>query len=122
MDAGRKPDALQIDRHGLKKRALPVANKILIQRFEHTANPQIIAPVLVKKNVAPVEGGFLQIVYIGLFLQRKFFKSFHLIAQHLDVGKLLVSVFEGMHSLHSFAGIVLFHLFDFCCLRFYLLF
>ena len=113
MDAGRKPDALQIDRHGLKKRALPVASKILIQRFEHTANPQIVAPILVKQDVAPVEGGFLQIVYIGLFLQRKVFKSFHFIAQHLDVGKLLVGVFEGWHGLHYFAGVNLFHIFDF---------
>ena len=96
VDAAREPHALQIGSESLKIAAAAVALVVLIDRFEHFADAEVVASVLVEKDVTSGQCGLGEVIDKRFLLKVEAFKAFHLVAQHLDVGKLLIGVAESV--------------------------
>ena len=94
MDACGEPYALQVSGECAKLLRVAVAAEVGVDSFEHTADAQVVASVLIEKDVATLQSCFREIVDEGFLFERQLFKSLHLIAKHLNVGKLLVGVLE----------------------------
>lgn len=94
VDAGGEPEALQIDFKGAEVVVGAVALVVGIHFLKGTADAEVVASVLVEEDVAAREGGFLEVIDEGFLPQRELVEAGHLVAQHLDVGKLLVGVAE----------------------------
>ena len=94
VDAVAEPDPFQVDGEGLEEVAVPVALVAGVDGFEHAADAQVVAPVLVEEDVAPLQGGFGKVIDKGFLTEAQVVETGHLVAEHLDVGKLLVSVLE----------------------------
>ena len=94
VNAGREPHAFEVFGDSGEEGGVAVSLVGRIDRFEHLADAEIVASVLVEQNVASGKGGFLEIIDEGLLAQRQLVKAFDAVAQHLNVGELLVGVAE----------------------------
>ena len=104
VDAGGEPQALEIHLEGEEVLVLAVAPVVGVDFLEGVADAEVVASVLVEKDVASGEGGFLEVIDEGLLAQGELVEAGHLIAEHLDVGKLLVGVLEVVGSLAGCEG------------------
>ena len=94
VDAVAEPDAFQVDGERAVEVALAVALVVGVDGFEQAADAQVVAPVLVKEDVAALKGGLGEVVDEGFLPEAELVETRHLVAEHLDVGKLLVGVLE----------------------------
>ncbi|CDE86756.1 unknown [Prevotella sp. CAG:891] len=94
MNARREPHLLQVGGQFGKEFAFTVALPVGVNGFEHTAYAQVVTAVLVEQDVASLQCCLLQIIDKRFFLERQFFKSFHFVAKHLNIGKLLIGVLK----------------------------
>ena len=94
-----EPCTFQINRHVLEILTVAVAFVIGIDSFEHFPDTQVITSVLVPQYIAAVQSRFLQIIYKRFLLEREFVESLNLVPKHLQVGKLLVGIFESVAAL-----------------------
>ncbi len=98
VDAGGEPHALEVDGEGLEEFVGTFSAVVFIHGFEECTDAEVVTSVLVEKDVAAFKGGFLEIVDEGFFLEGEFLETFHFVAEHLDVGELLVGIFETVGS------------------------
>ena len=94
MYATAEPQALEVLLKGQEILTLTVALIFLIKFFHHATNLKIVASILIEENVASPKSRFLQMVDEGFLLQTKCFKTFHIVTEHLNVGKALVQIIE----------------------------
>ena len=96
VDAVAEPESLKVGLEGdeVFVRAVTVVVDVCV--FHHLADAEVVFAILVEEDVASVEGCFLQVVDEGLLLQGEVFKTFHFVAEHLEVSKPLVCIFESI--------------------------
>jgi hypothetical protein len=94
MYATAEPYAFEIYRHVDEVGVGAVAFVVGVDRLKHFAYAQVVFAILIKEDVASAEGGFTQIVDKFFLLEGEFVEPVHLVAEHLQVGKLLVGVLE----------------------------
>ena len=94
MYAGGEPHALEVDGECAVEFVGMFSVVVLVDGFEEGTDAEVVTSVLVEEDVASFESGFLEIVDEGLFLKCEFFEAFHFVAEHLDVGELLVGILE----------------------------
>ena len=94
VQTGGEPEALDVGDEGLEILGLAVAAVVAINGFEHVANAEIVTTVLIVEDVASGKGGLSKMVNEGFLTERELVEAFDLVAQHLNVGKLLVGVGE----------------------------
>ena len=109
MDAVGKPDLLHVLLEGLPLRVVLVALIMLVHRLANMADRQVVAAVLVPKDVASPQGSLCQIIDQSLLLQVELFESRHFVAKHLDVGKTIDTPRVGLR------GVVLLVAVTCCC-------
>ena len=96
--AGGEPEAFEIRNETLPIGRSAVALVVGINLFEQSANAEVVTAVLVEKDIAALQGCFLEIIDKSFLFEREFFKALNAVAQHLDVGKLLVGVLKAVGS------------------------
>ena len=101
MDAVAKPHLFQVFNKGQIVFVGLVALVVAIDVFKGLTHHQVIFAVLVKQNVAAVEGSLGEVIDQLLLLERQVLKAGHLVAQHLDVGKTVNRVVEVTVLCHS---------------------
>ena len=94
VQAGGEPKALDVGDEGLEILGLAIAAVVAIDGFEHVANAEVVTTVLIVEDVASGKGGLSKVVDEGSLTERELVETFDLVAQHLNVGKLLVGVGE----------------------------
>ena len=94
VDAVAEPDALQVDGERLVEVALAVALIVGVDGLDEAADAQVVAPVLVEEYVAALQRCLREVVYQRFLAQGQRLESLDLVAEHLDVGELLVGVLE----------------------------
>lgn len=94
VQTGGEPKALEVGDEGLEVLGLAVAAIVAIDSFEHVAEAKIVSTVLIVENVTTGECGFGEVVDERLLTKREAVEAFDFVAQHLNVGKLLVGVGE----------------------------
>ena len=104
MNAIAEPHTFEIKRKGTELRRGAVALITGINRLEHTTDAQIVTSVLVIQDVTPLQGRLGKIVNQLFLTQGEVFKPLYLIAQHLNVGKLLVGVLKMVSSQRGGCG------------------
>ena len=65
--------------------ARAVARVALLDRFERAADAQVVAAVLVEKDIASAECGLVQVIDQLFLFQREGVEARYLVAQHFDV-------------------------------------
>ena len=94
VQAGGEPKALDVGDEGLEILGLAIAAVVAIDGFEHVANAEVVTTVLIIEDVASGKGGLSKVVDERLLTKREAVEAFDFVAQHLNVGKLLVGVGE----------------------------
>lgn len=94
MDAAGEPHLLQIglETEEVLRRAVPFV--VAQHRLQRLADDEVVASELVKGDVASVERGLGETVDIEFLLERERLKTQERVAEHLDVSKSLVVVYE----------------------------
>ena len=94
VDTAAEPQALEILLESLKVLTLTVAVVMQVEVFHHLAYLKIMTSVLVEKYVTSPEGCFLKIIDECLLLKCQAVEAFHLISEHLYVGKSLIVILK----------------------------
>ena len=94
VQTGGEPKALEVGDEGLEVLGLAVAAIVAIDGFKHVAEAKIVSAVLIVENVTTGECGFGEVVDERFLTKRESVETFDFVAQHLNVGKLLVGVGE----------------------------
>ena len=94
MNAVGEPYTLEVHLKGAEFFALPVAFEVCVDGLQELADAQVVAPVLVPKNIPSRERSLGKEVYEFFLAEGQVVETVDLIAQHLQIGKALIVVLE----------------------------
>ena len=92
MNTVGEPHPLEIDGERLEILAFAVAGVVGVNRLQHLADAQVIAPILIPKDVASAQCGLREVIYKRLLPKRELIETMNLVAEHLQIGKTFVVV------------------------------